>query len=253
MKLHNNVKPENEFFLQDGRQLKNLKELVTALNTMDEATFSHHVNENKNDFHNWIRDVYEDKHFARKLLMARTRQETAYQVQRRIMEIKVPQAQEIKLTYAPQRTTETPATPAAVEIKTGKKKEAKTKPLRIRLRTKKRRTGKKAKTTDKRKAGKAKTKKKTRTTTKKTKTKPSRIKLTKKKVKSHKPTAVKPRATSKKRKAKAIKKTSSSKISRKKTLNKTTKKARTHRTNKTKKKEKKHILHRIRHFFTKKR
>jgi len=52
------TEPEKSFWLSDGRTLKNLKELAQALETMDEAVWKYHVNEEKNDFANWIEGVF---------------------------------------------------------------------------------------------------------------------------------------------------------------------------------------------------
>lgn len=46
------------FYLNDGRRLYNLRDLENALQGMNMSLFSHHVNEEKNDFANWIQDVF---------------------------------------------------------------------------------------------------------------------------------------------------------------------------------------------------
>lgn len=52
------VEPEKFFWLSDGRILKNLKELALALETMDETVWNYHVTAEKNDFANWIENVF---------------------------------------------------------------------------------------------------------------------------------------------------------------------------------------------------
>ncbi len=60
--------PEDKrFVLNDGRILKDLKELADALEHMSEDVFRHHVNEAKNDFSNWARDVLNEKELAEDL------------------------------------------------------------------------------------------------------------------------------------------------------------------------------------------
>ena len=49
-KLTKNVSPEHYFRLTNGDSIKNVKELVRALRGMDDSTFMHHVNSEKNDF-----------------------------------------------------------------------------------------------------------------------------------------------------------------------------------------------------------
>ncbi|MEM4268472.1 MAG: hypothetical protein QXK37_06620 [Candidatus Woesearchaeota archaeon] len=57
--------PEDKvFWLHDGRILKNLFDLVDALKDIPPEIFTHHVNEGKNDFANWINEVIGDKKLA---------------------------------------------------------------------------------------------------------------------------------------------------------------------------------------------
>jgi len=55
---------EKHFYVADGRRLKNLQELAEALGTMTEEIFMHHANEARNDFSNWVNDVFEEKSLA---------------------------------------------------------------------------------------------------------------------------------------------------------------------------------------------
>jgi len=66
--LLNDVKEEHTFWLNNGKSLSNLKELYKELRRMDDKTFSHHVNESKNDFYNWVKDVYNNKKLSDDLL-----------------------------------------------------------------------------------------------------------------------------------------------------------------------------------------
>lgn len=76
--------PNNYFWLKDGRVLKNLHELHDAAGVMDDATFRHHVAENKNDFSNWVLNVHKDEGLAKKLSEASTQKEVQKMVKRRI-------------------------------------------------------------------------------------------------------------------------------------------------------------------------
>lgn len=58
---------EFEFYLQDGKKLKSVYELIDALEHMSEDIFKQHVNEAKNDFSNWIKDVFEEPHVAKEI------------------------------------------------------------------------------------------------------------------------------------------------------------------------------------------
>jgi len=59
-----NAPEENVFWCSDGKVFRNLQELASALETMDDETFSHHANNERNDFSNWIADVFSEKKLA---------------------------------------------------------------------------------------------------------------------------------------------------------------------------------------------
>jgi|GEM_PF-2067622 len=67
------VKKEQVFFLKNGVELKTIKDLITALNTMDDETFLHHVNESRNDFSNWVKYVFKDKKLSEDMLKAKSK------------------------------------------------------------------------------------------------------------------------------------------------------------------------------------
>jgi hypothetical protein len=83
-----NVPEENVFWVQDGRVLKNLDELHMALSEMNEDTFKHHVNEERNDFHNWIRDIIKDEQLAEEIKKAKTPKIAHKTVKHRVMKLK---------------------------------------------------------------------------------------------------------------------------------------------------------------------
>lgn len=63
-----NVPEQFVFFVRDGKVVKNLKELVAALDKMADDVFHHHANREKNDFSNWIRDVMQHHDLAHNIL-----------------------------------------------------------------------------------------------------------------------------------------------------------------------------------------
>ncbi|MFA5061221.1 MAG: hypothetical protein WC494_02810 [Candidatus Pacearchaeota archaeon] len=67
MNIDKDTKPENYFFLADGKVIKNVVELTEVLNDMPSWVFEHHVTKDKNDFSNWIRDVYLEGELAKNL------------------------------------------------------------------------------------------------------------------------------------------------------------------------------------------
>jgi hypothetical protein len=78
------VMGEKRFWCQDGRVVKNLKELEDALNSMSDETFHHHVGGGRNDFSNWIRDVVGDEKLANDLNKAKSRIQAGKAVAQRI-------------------------------------------------------------------------------------------------------------------------------------------------------------------------
>jgi hypothetical protein len=56
--------PDKVFWLANGGTLKNLSELVSSLESMDDGTFGYHVNQDKNDFANWLREVFKKQKLA---------------------------------------------------------------------------------------------------------------------------------------------------------------------------------------------
>jgi hypothetical protein len=63
-KAFENVPEEKAFYINDGRRVRNLYELVEALDSMKEATFKFHINKKKNDLSEWIRHVIGEERLA---------------------------------------------------------------------------------------------------------------------------------------------------------------------------------------------
>ncbi len=76
---------EKHFVLQDGRKLESLFQLIDELETMSEDVFRHHVNELRNDFANWVRDVFELPSLAEEMQRIRDRIETQRAVMKHIL------------------------------------------------------------------------------------------------------------------------------------------------------------------------
>ncbi|MAE12942.1 hypothetical protein CMO92_00110 [Candidatus Woesearchaeota archaeon] len=74
--MQQNISPEHYFYLHKDGILKNYEDLFSALQDMDEHVFRHHVNEHKNDFALWAKDVFEDVGFARKLERTKDQSQT---------------------------------------------------------------------------------------------------------------------------------------------------------------------------------
>lgn len=60
--------PEHQYFvLANGQPVKHVGELAAILDQLEDHVFNHHVTPDRNDFHNWIKDVFEDVELARKV------------------------------------------------------------------------------------------------------------------------------------------------------------------------------------------
>ena len=62
---------EKHFVVADGRKLKSLVDLAKALESMSEEVFRHHVNDIRNDFSNWVNDVFQDAGLSEELAKVR--------------------------------------------------------------------------------------------------------------------------------------------------------------------------------------
>jgi len=71
------VPQDKVFWCNDGRVLRNLKGLASALKEMKKDIYSYHANAEKNDFSNWVRDVIGDVALAYQLRKAKTRETAA--------------------------------------------------------------------------------------------------------------------------------------------------------------------------------
>jgi len=61
------------FWMIDGSSIKNLLELADKLDKMSDDAFHYHVTEAKNDFSNWINDVFDEKGLAKEFKRMKSR------------------------------------------------------------------------------------------------------------------------------------------------------------------------------------
>jgi hypothetical protein len=87
-KIFSDVAPEHKFWLISGGELKNLEELCAALEGMTEQVFSHHANNEKNDFGEWVRNAIKDNELAETLFKIKTKESTLKAVKLRINSLK---------------------------------------------------------------------------------------------------------------------------------------------------------------------
>ncbi|MEK6984738.1 MAG: DUF5752 family protein [Nanoarchaeota archaeon] len=80
--------PEQCFWVNNGPVLKNLSELAGYLPEMNEDAFRHHVNSDRNDFSNWIRDVVGDQKLADELSKSRNKDSASKKLRSRLSSLK---------------------------------------------------------------------------------------------------------------------------------------------------------------------
>lgn len=78
---------ECSFRLADGRTIRSLRELNNRLNDMEENTFNHHVNVERNDFAAWVKDVLKDEKLAEDLSKTKDRTVTKLIIANRILDL----------------------------------------------------------------------------------------------------------------------------------------------------------------------
>ena len=75
LSLFRHVNPEQYFHMRNGVVLKCLHDLIDILEVIDNETFDYHVNNNKNDFSEWVRHIFRDNKIADKMKNAKTKLE----------------------------------------------------------------------------------------------------------------------------------------------------------------------------------
>ena len=65
--VRKNAAPDKVFVLVNGHRVKNVKELADVIERIEDHVFEHHVNEDKNDFAVWLKDVFEEIGLAEEL------------------------------------------------------------------------------------------------------------------------------------------------------------------------------------------
>jgi hypothetical protein len=76
--------PEQCFWVNHGEILQDVYDLEKAFNEMDDDTFSHHVNNDKNDFADWVEYVLLDKKLSDALKKFKTSKKSSTAVRMHI-------------------------------------------------------------------------------------------------------------------------------------------------------------------------
>ncbi len=61
------TKHKKTFYLKNGKTFSNLRSFAKELAKMPKDVYEHHVNKNKNDFHNWVKHSIKHEDLANKI------------------------------------------------------------------------------------------------------------------------------------------------------------------------------------------
>ena len=71
-----NLVPDKQFWLSDGRVVKNLFDLSRAFEEMSKETYNSHSGTDKNDFSKWAIEVFGEKRLAKRLAEANNKEKS---------------------------------------------------------------------------------------------------------------------------------------------------------------------------------
>ncbi len=84
--VHGNASANEQFYLESGKVLKNVKGLADELEKMPANVYSHHVNSERNDFANWIEYVFKDAKLAGKVRKAKSKDSVRIEIYKYLLE-----------------------------------------------------------------------------------------------------------------------------------------------------------------------
>ena len=80
--------PEGKYFyVHNGMTLRNLDELAVSLELMDGKIFEYHVNNDKNDFSNWVKEVIKEEDLAKELFDIKSKTASAERIKKYITRV----------------------------------------------------------------------------------------------------------------------------------------------------------------------
>lgn len=83
-RILSNVTPENCFWINNGPIVGNISELPEAIEGVDDDTFRHHLNNDKNDFAVWIAEVLGDHTLAKRVSKSKSKRSFINKLRKRI-------------------------------------------------------------------------------------------------------------------------------------------------------------------------
>ena len=74
------VHEDFHFNTHDGRNLKNVTELSEYVKNLDEESFRNYVNEEKNDFYQWVKNSVKDEQLAEKIKQVKSKKDVSKEI-----------------------------------------------------------------------------------------------------------------------------------------------------------------------------
>lgn len=102
------IEPESYFWLRSGQPLKSLQELALQLPLISDEDFSHHVQPGKNDFAQWVRELFAEHELAAALEQCSSRAQMQTVLYNHIMRSWIREKQEQLQPEQPQGEPEVP-------------------------------------------------------------------------------------------------------------------------------------------------
>ena len=82
------VEEDEAFWLCSNVTVQSLEEMAYELMRVEETVFRYHIQRNRNDFEEWIRDCIGDRELARDIARVKTRETLAKKIEIRVEELK---------------------------------------------------------------------------------------------------------------------------------------------------------------------
>jgi purine-binding chemotaxis protein CheW len=89
---HPTLKDVDESFhfkTHEGNKIKNVHELLDYVKSFDESVFQSFVNEERNDFYEWIKNAVKDNDLAEKIKLVKSKNDVTKEIMHKILEIKL--------------------------------------------------------------------------------------------------------------------------------------------------------------------
>lgn len=87
-KVLSDCSSENTFWTNDKRPIRNIYQLASAIEDMDDYNFNYHVNEERDDFSLWVDETLEDHQLAMRLREIKDKQRYVILIRGRIAQLK---------------------------------------------------------------------------------------------------------------------------------------------------------------------